>query len=266
MTKDTQPVGLYAKMARIMGEIKRIPKSGRNEQQKYNYATEGDVADTIRALLAQYNIAFFAAMTGVEQDTVTSQRGATGWHTRVTMEYTFACGDTGQVHSAPWAGESLSYDDKGISKAATLSQKYFLLKTFSISTGDPEDDPDSGPGEPSQNAGGNGTQQKPDAGKASGKRQPQEPAGEGGGKPDGGPVPLEKRTYLKKELARIHGQTVEQVEEYLLRCKAATNPDNKLHDGMADYNVKRRYKELKPRLDALVNAELNNQAAAEGKA
>ena len=42
-----------------------------------------------------------------------------------------------------WTGESLDTQDKGITKAATSAEKYFLMKTFVISTGDAKDDPDS---------------------------------------------------------------------------------------------------------------------------
>ena len=45
---------LYAKMAKVMGDIERLPKSGHNSHFKYDYATESDIADAIRPLLAKY--------------------------------------------------------------------------------------------------------------------------------------------------------------------------------------------------------------------
>ncbi len=134
---------LYSKMAAIMGEITRVPKTGRNRQQNYDFATDSDIADLIRGKLAAHNIAFFAAMKDVEQTEIKSAKGSTGYHTIAHLEFTFVCGDTGDKMSCTWRGEADDWGDKGVSKAATLGEKYFLLKTFVMSTGDPQDDPDN---------------------------------------------------------------------------------------------------------------------------
>lgn len=136
-------VGLYAKMATIMGELERLTKDGKSDQLRYKFVRDADVFDTVREQLARYNIAFFPAVTGYDQTPITSKNGAAGYHTVISLEFTFVCGDTGETFKSLWAGESDSYDDKGISKAITLAQKTFLLKTFVLSTGDPNDDPDS---------------------------------------------------------------------------------------------------------------------------
>lgn len=134
---------LYTKMAAIMGEITRVPKTGRNKQQNYDFATDSDIADLIRGKLAAHGIAFFASMTDVEQTEIKSAKGSTGYHTIAHLEFTFVCGDTGDKMSCTWRGEADDWGDKGVSKAATLGEKYFLLKTFVMSTGDPADDPDN---------------------------------------------------------------------------------------------------------------------------
>lgn len=135
---------LAGKFAAIMGEIQRVPKTGINKQQNYKFASESDISDMIRELLAKHNVALFVSMPGKpEQTEIQSKSGATGYHTLIEIEYTFVDGDTGEERTMKWHGEADAYDDKGISKATTLAQKYFLLKTFVMSTGDPQDDPDS---------------------------------------------------------------------------------------------------------------------------
>lgn len=124
---------LFANMAKVMGDITRIPKSGVNKHFNYPYATDSDVSDMIRPLLAEHNIAFFADMKNVHQE---------NGYTRVTFEFTFACGETGATITNTWVGEATDKGDKGISKAATAAEKYFLLKTFVASTGDTTDDAD----------------------------------------------------------------------------------------------------------------------------
>lgn len=132
MTEDSKM--LYAKLARIIGRLDRLPKTGYNQHFKYHFVTDADVSDTIRQELAQENIAFFASMVDYQQE---------NGHTRATFEFTFACGDSGQSITSVWTGEAQDKQDKGLSKAATSAEKYFLLKTFMLSTGDKADDPDS---------------------------------------------------------------------------------------------------------------------------
>ncbi|QPC82473.1 hypothetical protein G4Y79_22760 [Phototrophicus methaneseepsis] len=74
---------------------------------------------------------------------ITTNDGKTAYHIIVKLEFTFACGDTGQTMTLPWRGESIDTNDKRISKAATTGEKYFLLKSFILSTGDVQDDADN---------------------------------------------------------------------------------------------------------------------------
>lgn len=126
---------LFAKMARIMGKVHRMKKTGLHKHFKYAFVTDGDVSDTIRELMAEENLAVFAEIINYTR---------TGEKTHIQMVFTFACGDTGATRSCSWFSESDDGQDKGMSKAATLGEKFFLLKTFLMSTGDPMDDPDSG--------------------------------------------------------------------------------------------------------------------------
>ena len=144
---------LYAKMAKVMGRLQRIPKSGHNNYFNYDYATEGDIADAVRRAMAEVGLAFFSEIVDYRRLSTAGKHWdnnkkqdveKTKWTTYVTMRFTFACGDSGATRSHIWFGEADDDQDKGISKAVTLAEKYFLKSTFIISTGDPADDPDSG--------------------------------------------------------------------------------------------------------------------------
>lgn len=163
---------LFAKMARIMGKLKRMSKGGTNQHFNYKFVTDADVADTIRELLAEENIAFFAEIVNSTQSTYekTSSRGARFVrHSLIEFTFTFACGDTGATMTRHWQAEAEDDADKGINKAATAAEKFFLLKTFVMSTGDERDDPDS------DSHMNNKSQQKPAAQKpaTNGKPAPQ---------------------------------------------------------------------------------------------
>ena len=127
---------LYKKMAAVMASLQRIPKRGYNSHFKYEYVTDSDVMDAVRLAMGAAGLGFFNNLIDMEQD---SKR------TLVTVDATFADGDTGATMTVTWVGEALDTQDKGINKALTGAVKYGLLKTFLISTG--EDDPDDD-GEP----------------------------------------------------------------------------------------------------------------------
>lgn len=126
---------LYAKMARVMGRLKRLPKSGFNQHFKYAYATESDIADAVREAMSAENVALFVEI---------AERVKNGKFTELKLLFTFACGDTGATMTQVWYGEAEDGQDKGVNKAATNAEKYFLMKTFLVSTGNPKDDPDEG--------------------------------------------------------------------------------------------------------------------------
>ena len=135
MQTNQMQAALFAKLAKVMGKLKKLPKTGYNSHFKYKFVTDSDVSDAVRAALASEGVAFFASMQSARAD---------GKKTVVDMVYTFADGETGATWSCNWTGEAIDSQDKGVAKAATSALKYFLLKTFVLSAGDPEDDSDNG--------------------------------------------------------------------------------------------------------------------------
>lgn len=134
MTQATAGNELAKKMASILGEVGRVPKNGRNNFQKYDYATESDVLDTIRPILAKYGIAvFYNCLEVIDLENA---------RVRVKVEFELVDGDSGAAKTTICFGEARDADsqgrpqDKGIYKAMTGACKYWLFKTFLISTGD----------------------------------------------------------------------------------------------------------------------------------
>lgn len=125
---------LFQKLAKITGEISRVPKRGRNEFHKYDYVTEADLLDAVRAKLAENQVAYFFSVTNVT--TRPTDNAKNGPVTEVTVAVTFADGETGEVFTVLGAGAGQDASDKGVYKAITGAQKYTLMKTFLIPTGD----------------------------------------------------------------------------------------------------------------------------------
>ena len=139
MSEDTSKKDMsifYSKLSRITGEILRIGKDGTNKFYNYKYVSADNVAAIIAPMLARENIALLSETANVT---------ATANSYLCEYRFTFVCGDTGYREPCTWFGEIAhtskngTYDDKALNKAATISQKYFILKTFMVATGD---DPD----------------------------------------------------------------------------------------------------------------------------
>lgn len=123
-------------MARILSEISRVPKAGYNAHHKYHYVTEADLADHIRPLLAKYGISIIFSMENVAD--------LSNDITQVECLITLA--DESESFQTRVFGRGRDTQDKGIYKAITGAMKYWLFKTFLVSTGDdPETDGKSDP-------------------------------------------------------------------------------------------------------------------------
>lgn len=127
-------------LARVMAEVSRVKKSGRNEFHRYDYATESDLTDAIRGHLAEQGVAILPSVIDVKSEPLASSK-RNEILTTATLEITLVCAASGETRTTRWQGQGLDAGDKGFYKAYTGAMKYFLMKTFLISTGDdPEDD------------------------------------------------------------------------------------------------------------------------------
>ena len=132
---------LTTKLAQVMAAVKRVPKRGKNTFHNYAYATEADVADVVREELSARGVMLYSAITNVDTRVDTGDSGKPSNFVTVTMRFEFVDGESGESRSFAWVGAGQDRGEKGLYKAITGAEKYFLLKSFLIPTGDdPEDD------------------------------------------------------------------------------------------------------------------------------
>lgn len=137
-------LNLYQRKAAAMAELVSIPKNGYNSFGKYKYATDGDVLDTFRVLLAKHGIGWDVSMTGREWIAEKNR-------TIVFMDISLTNIDNPEDFVVLKAvGEANDKTDKGTVKALTSGVKYFLLKTFLASAGNEDADADSGQPSPAR--------------------------------------------------------------------------------------------------------------------
>jgi len=129
-TNSGNKAKLFAKMARVMGELQSFTKDKTNAHFKYDYASAEQVFFVIGRKMAEHGIAHFIEILEIVQvDKLT----------RVHYLITLADSETGESVSLKWQGDGSGYDDKTIAKATTTALKYFLLSTFVISSGESEE-------------------------------------------------------------------------------------------------------------------------------
>lgn len=117
------------KLAKILGKIGTIQKTGRNAYAKYDYYTEGDFFNTIRPLLAEASVfMFFSVVSSSREEEITL----------VIVECTFVDGDTGVNFTVRGQGQSTDKQGKGVYSATTGAMKYILQKNFLLAEQDDE--------------------------------------------------------------------------------------------------------------------------------
>jgi hypothetical protein len=147
MTVDlggTQSPGLKnlsKKMLQIMSEVGYVQKDGTNTFQNYKYAKESDVAAKVRESLIKHGVFLYTSVTKTGVSEYLNNKGATQFMVSVLVTGTFVDAESGESYTVTYPGDGADTGDKGIYKAITGADKYLLMKTFLIETGDdPEKD------------------------------------------------------------------------------------------------------------------------------
>lgn len=134
---EPKPKSLAWKLAEVGGEVGKIAKDGWNANQKYKFVKESDVSAAISPLLAERHIFLWSdEVERSEHELFKTQNNAIMWKVMVNVAYQFIDGETGEVTPIQhrW-GDGADTSDKALPKAQSMSLKYFLLKTFLLSTG-----------------------------------------------------------------------------------------------------------------------------------
>ena len=130
---------LVSKLCAVMGTLKRIPKSGFNSFLNYAYVTESDLADAVRDELAKQKVFVFPSIIEIHRtphDVETMKGIRKTQLTEIMVRWTFEDGESGEVRVVNIPGVGEDNNDKGFYKAFTGSEKYMLMKSFLIATGD----------------------------------------------------------------------------------------------------------------------------------
>jgi len=127
---------LAEKMLTIMKAVRYIPKKGKNSFHNYKYAKEEDVVLAFSNALIEHKVYMFSSIVDRTQTTFQTKKGEHQFLISVKLEITFVDIESGESFTATFYGDGADGSDKGIYKALTGAQKYALMKTFLVATGD----------------------------------------------------------------------------------------------------------------------------------
>jgi hypothetical protein len=146
--KQATPKGLITKLAEVMSEVDRVPKSGHNTFHNYDYATEADIVAAVRKGLASRKVMLLNDPIDMKWEQLPpTKSGQPQKMVTITVIFTFMDGDSGEQLQLRAFGQGSDSGDKAIYKALTGAVKYLLMKTFLIATGD-DPERDDGPVRP----------------------------------------------------------------------------------------------------------------------
>jgi hypothetical protein len=130
---------LFKKISAVIKKKITVAKDGTNEKQGYKYVTITDIKQEIQKELAEQGMIYFGTVKSILNVTLNTEKQTP--MVRAEVMFTLADGETGEQIQSTYFGDGMDYGDKGIYKAYTGAEKYFLIQTFAIATGDdPEDD------------------------------------------------------------------------------------------------------------------------------
>lgn len=130
---------IYVKLLTIQKSVDELTKD--SEGKDYKYVSDEKVLDTIRPLMNKLNLLMLPTVASRGVHTDETKSGTTRYLTEVDITWTWVDVDTGETLAQPFYAQGVDLaGEKGVGKAITYGEKYYLLKAFHIPT--PKDDPD----------------------------------------------------------------------------------------------------------------------------
>lgn len=144
---------LLEKLLSIQQGVDRLVKDGQNTADKYRYVSSEQVLDTVRPLMNELKLLLVPEVSSAALHEGATKSGTTRYMTELTLAFVWMDVESGERLSVPFYAQGVDLaGEKGVGKALTYAEKYFLMKFFHVSTSrdDPDGDGRTGAGEKPQ--------------------------------------------------------------------------------------------------------------------
>ena len=136
-------MSLYDKFLKIQKEVDSVLKDGKNTSDKYDFVSGNAVLNIIRPKMNELAVLLIPSVRSTRFHEGSTKSGTARFVVEIDYDFTWVDVETGETLVVPWYanGADLGSAERAVGKAATYSEKYFLLKFFHIPTD--KDDPDN---------------------------------------------------------------------------------------------------------------------------
>lgn len=152
-------MNLFEKLLEMQKRVDGLIKDGRNVSDKYDFASDENVLDQFRPMMDELGLLLIPAVRDARVHEGTTRSGTARFLTEVFYTMTWRDVESGETLEVPWYAQGVDLaGEKGVGKAATYAEKYFLMKFFHVPTrkDDPDNDKRTGAGEKPQRGTGAG--------------------------------------------------------------------------------------------------------------
>lgn len=123
----------------VMDQVQTIRKTGRNNQQNYNFRGIDAVLSAVGPALRANNVTVVPTAESVETERYETKGNALMQGVIVRMRYT-VYGPAGDSFVGSAYGQAADSGDKAVPKAMSVAYRSFLLQALTVPTDDPEPD------------------------------------------------------------------------------------------------------------------------------
>lgn len=134
-------MNIHQKLIEVRKSAPYLQKANKGAQ--YSYVSSSQTLSALKAKMDELGLLLVPRVIGKEVRENTNSKGAQVYFTELVMEYTWInAEDPNETITCPWYGQGVDIaGEKGVGKALTYAEKYFMLKFFNIPTD--KDDPDA---------------------------------------------------------------------------------------------------------------------------
>lgn len=134
-------MNIYQKLLEVRKSVPYLKKEAQAKQ--YNYVGSSQTLGAVREKLDEMNLVLETRVLGHNLISNVNDKGTMVHFTELDLEYTWVNAENPEEKvTIPWYGQGVDLaGEKGVGKALTYAEKYFILKQFNIATD--KDDPDA---------------------------------------------------------------------------------------------------------------------------
>lgn len=124
-------MSLYEKLMEVRRSVDYLQKAQKNEKQKFNYVSSAQVLGAVRDAMNEQGLLLEPRVIKA----IFHHKGSESMHfTELKMTMTWVDTETGEKSTHLWYAQGTDQHEKGVGKALTYAEKFFILKYFNIPT------------------------------------------------------------------------------------------------------------------------------------